>query len=89
MFAVSQQILSSALFLLEKISLLVKNPPTLAPAGSIDNPSDYIWLFLTLKMLVSRFASRLRKDWSAEMIRTSLAHRKSLSQKENSHRVYE
>ncbi|XP_028614419.1 disks large-associated protein 5 [Grammomys surdaster] len=40
-------------------------------------------------MPVSRFASRLRKDSSTEMIRTTLAHRKSLSQKENRHRVYE
>ncbi|XP_031217749.1 disks large-associated protein 5 isoform X1 [Mastomys coucha] len=40
-------------------------------------------------MPVSRFANRLRKDLSTEMIRTSLAHRKSLSQKENRHRVYE
>lgn len=38
---------------------------------------------------MSRFAGRLRKDSSIEMIRTSLAHRKSLSQKENRHRVYE
>ncbi|XP_034354128.1 disks large-associated protein 5 isoform X2 [Arvicanthis niloticus] len=40
-------------------------------------------------MPVSRFASRLRKDLSTEMIRTTLAHRKSMSQKENRHRVYE
>ncbi|NP_001411714.1 disks large-associated protein 5 isoform 4 [Mus musculus] len=40
-------------------------------------------------MLVSRFASRFRKDSSTEMVRTNLAHRKSLSQKENRHRVYE
>ncbi|XP_052047633.1 disks large-associated protein 5 [Apodemus sylvaticus] len=40
-------------------------------------------------MPVSRFATRLRKDSSIEMIRTCLAHRKSLSQKENRHRVYE
>lgn len=38
---------------------------------------------------MSRFAGRLRKDSSIEMIRTSLAHRKSLSQKENRHQVYE
>ncbi|XP_029397524.1 disks large-associated protein 5 [Mus pahari] len=40
-------------------------------------------------MPVSRFASRFRKDLSTEMIRTNLAHRKSLSQKESRHRVYE
>ncbi|XP_028728106.1 disks large-associated protein 5-like [Peromyscus leucopus] len=37
----------------------------------------------------SHFASRLRKDLSTEMIRTQIAHRKSLSQKENRHKVYE
>lgn len=47
-------------------------------------------LFLLFgRMLVSRFASRFRKDSSTEMVRTNLAHRKSLSQKENRHRVYE
>ncbi|KAK7801358.1 hypothetical protein U0070_003643 [Myodes glareolus] len=40
-------------------------------------------------MPLSQFASRLRKDLSTEMIRTSIAHRKSLSQKENRHKVYE
>ncbi|XP_050998919.1 disks large-associated protein 5 [Acomys russatus] len=40
-------------------------------------------------MPVSHFASRLRKDLSTEMIRTNIAHRKSLSQKENRHKVYE
>ncbi|XP_057642420.1 disks large-associated protein 5 [Chionomys nivalis] len=40
-------------------------------------------------MPLSHFASRLRKDLSTEMIRTSIAHRKSLSQKENRHKVYE
>ncbi|CAO2590711.1 Disks large-associated protein 5 [Lemmus lemmus] len=40
-------------------------------------------------MPLSHFASRLRKDLSTEMIRTTIAHRKSLSQKENRHKVYE
>ncbi|XP_059130484.1 disks large-associated protein 5 [Peromyscus eremicus] len=40
-------------------------------------------------MSSSHFASRLRKDLSTEMIRTQIAHRKSLSQKENRHKVYE
>ncbi|KAM6181636.1 disks large-associated protein 5 [Erethizon dorsatum] len=37
----------------------------------------------------SYFASRHRKDLSTEMIRTKIAHRKSLSQKENRHKEYE
>ncbi|XP_041490191.1 disks large-associated protein 5-like [Microtus oregoni] len=41
------------------------------------------------RMPLSHFASQLRKDLSTEMIRTSIAHRKSLSQKENRHKVYE
>ncbi|ERE92649.1 disks large-associated protein 5 [Cricetulus griseus] len=40
-------------------------------------------------MPLSQFASRLRKDLSTEMIRTSIAHRKSISQKENRYKVYE
>ncbi|XP_040825175.1 disks large-associated protein 5 isoform X2 [Ochotona curzoniae] len=40
-------------------------------------------------MSSSLFASRHRKDLSTEMIRTKLAHRKSLSQKENRHKEYE
>ncbi|CAH6779135.1 Dlgap5 [Phodopus roborovskii] len=40
-------------------------------------------------MPLSQFASRLRKDLSTEMIRTNIAHRKSLSQKENRYKVYE
>nr|XP_042140663.1 disks large-associated protein 5 [Peromyscus maniculatus bairdii]XP_042140664.1 disks large-associated protein 5 [Peromyscus maniculatus bairdii] len=40
-------------------------------------------------MSSSHFASRLRKDLSTEMIRTQIAHRKSLSQKENRHKLYE
>uniref|UniRef100_H0XLH7 DLG associated protein 5 n=1 Tax=Otolemur garnettii TaxID=30611 RepID=H0XLH7_OTOGA len=37
----------------------------------------------------SHFASRFRKDFSTEMIRTKLAHRKSLSQKQNRHKEFE
>nr|XP_012306427.1 disks large-associated protein 5 [Aotus nancymaae]XP_012306429.1 disks large-associated protein 5 [Aotus nancymaae] len=37
----------------------------------------------------SHFASRHRKDLSTEMIRTKIAHRKSLSQKESRHKEYE
>ncbi|EHB07936.1 Disks large-associated protein 5 [Heterocephalus glaber] len=37
----------------------------------------------------SYFASRHRKDLSTEMIRTKIAHRKSLSQKENRYKEYE
>ncbi|XP_021078440.1 disks large-associated protein 5 isoform X1 [Mesocricetus auratus] len=40
-------------------------------------------------MPLSQFANRLRKDLSTEMIRTSIAHRKSISQKENRYKVYE
>ncbi|KAL1781051.1 disks large-associated protein 5 [Sigmodon hispidus] len=40
-------------------------------------------------MALSHYANRLRKDFSTEMIRTTVAHRKSLSQKENRHKVYE
>nr|XP_054303793.1 disks large-associated protein 5 isoform X1 [Pongo pygmaeus]XP_054303794.1 disks large-associated protein 5 isoform X1 [Pongo pygmaeus] len=40
-------------------------------------------------MSSSHFASRHRKDISTEMIRTKIAHRKSLSQKENRHKEYE
>ncbi|XP_055461911.1 disks large-associated protein 5 isoform X3 [Psammomys obesus] len=40
-------------------------------------------------MPVSRFASRLRKDVSIEMIRTEIAHRKSLSQQENRYKIHE
>ncbi|KAM6202631.1 disks large-associated protein 5 [Rhynchocyon petersi] len=40
-------------------------------------------------MSVSHFASRHRKDLSTDMIRTKIAHRKSLSQKENRHKEYE
>ncbi|XP_025246841.1 disks large-associated protein 5 isoform X2 [Theropithecus gelada] len=40
-------------------------------------------------MSSSHFASRHRKDLSTEMIRTKIAHRKSLSQKENRHKEYE
>lgn len=36
-----------------------------------------------------QFAGRHRKDLSTEMIRTKIAHRKSLSQKENRHKKYE
>lgn len=50
--------------------------------------SWYLFLFFD-RMPLSHFASRLRKDLSTEMIRTSIAHRKSLSQKENRHKVYE
>ncbi|XP_016053640.1 PREDICTED: disks large-associated protein 5 [Miniopterus natalensis] len=37
----------------------------------------------------SHFASRRRKDLSTDMIRTKIAHRKSLSQKEHRHKEYE
>ncbi|XP_069845816.1 disks large-associated protein 5-like isoform X2 [Dipodomys merriami] len=40
-------------------------------------------------MSSSRFASRHRKDLSTDMIRTKIAHRKSLSQKENRYKEYE
>ncbi|XP_027955350.1 disks large-associated protein 5 isoform X3 [Eumetopias jubatus] len=40
-------------------------------------------------MSSSHFASRHRKDLSIDMIRTRIAHRKSLSQKENRHKEYE
>ncbi|XP_028363458.1 disks large-associated protein 5 isoform X1 [Phyllostomus discolor] len=40
-------------------------------------------------MSSSRFASRHRKDMSTDMIRTKIAHRKSLSQKEHRHKEYE
>ncbi|XP_021565211.1 disks large-associated protein 5 [Carlito syrichta] len=40
-------------------------------------------------MSSSRFATHHRKDLSTEMLRTKIAHRKSLSQKENRHKVYE
>uniref|UniRef100_A0A8C5L223 Uncharacterized protein n=1 Tax=Jaculus jaculus TaxID=51337 RepID=A0A8C5L223_JACJA len=40
-------------------------------------------------MSLSHFASRHRKDFSTEMIRTKIAHRKSLSQKENRYKEYE
>ncbi|XP_023111474.1 disks large-associated protein 5 isoform X1 [Felis catus] len=40
-------------------------------------------------MSSSHFASRHRKDLSIDMIRTKIAHRKSLSQKENRHKEYE
>ncbi|XP_062946934.1 disks large-associated protein 5 [Cynocephalus volans] len=40
-------------------------------------------------MSSSHFASRHRKDLSTDMIRTKIAHRKSLSQKENRHKEYE
>ncbi|KAF0886547.1 disks large-associated protein 5 [Crocuta crocuta] len=40
-------------------------------------------------MSSSLFASRHRKDLSIDMIRTKIAHRKSLSQKENRHKEYE
>lgn len=41
------------------------------------------------RMSSSLFASRHRKDLSIDMIRTKIAHRKSLSQKENRHKEYE
>ncbi|XP_036137201.1 disks large-associated protein 5 isoform X2 [Molossus molossus] len=40
-------------------------------------------------MSSSHFASRRRKDLSTDMIRTKIAHRKSLSQKEHRHKEYE
>ncbi|XP_075387345.1 disks large-associated protein 5 isoform X2 [Tenrec ecaudatus] len=40
-------------------------------------------------MSSSHFASRHRKDLSTDMIRTKIARRKSLSQKENRHKEYE
>ncbi|XP_066132727.1 disks large-associated protein 5 isoform X2 [Saccopteryx bilineata] len=40
-------------------------------------------------MSSSHFASRHRKDFSTDMIRTKIAHRKSLSQKEHRHKEYE
>ncbi|XP_012859101.1 disks large-associated protein 5 [Echinops telfairi] len=40
-------------------------------------------------MASSHFASRHRKDLSTDMIRTKIARRKSLSQKENRHKEYE
>lgn len=40
-------------------------------------------------MASSHFASRRRKDLSTDMIRTKIAHRKSLSQKEHRHKEYE
>lgn len=40
------------------------------------------------RMSSSHFASRHRKDLSTDMIRTKIAHRKSLSQKENRHKEY-
>ncbi|XP_048218478.1 disks large-associated protein 5 isoform X1 [Perognathus longimembris pacificus] len=40
-------------------------------------------------MSSSRFANRHRKDLSTDMIRTKIAHRKSLSQKENRYKEYE
>ncbi|XP_047594705.1 disks large-associated protein 5 [Lutra lutra] len=40
-------------------------------------------------MSSSHFANRHRKDLSIDMIRTKIAHRKSLSQKENRHKEYE
>ncbi|KAB1277641.1 Disks large-associated protein 5 [Camelus dromedarius] len=40
-------------------------------------------------MSSSHFANRHRKDLSTDMIRTKIAHRKSLSQKENRHKEYE
>ncbi|XP_004682150.1 PREDICTED: disks large-associated protein 5 [Condylura cristata] len=40
-------------------------------------------------MSSSHFIARYRKDLSSEMIRTKIAHRKSLSQKENRHKEYE
>ncbi|CAK6432055.1 unnamed protein product [Pipistrellus nathusii] len=40
-------------------------------------------------MASSLFASRRRKDLSTDMIRTKIAHRKSLSQKEHRHKEYE
>ncbi|XP_037359285.1 disks large-associated protein 5 isoform X2 [Talpa occidentalis] len=40
-------------------------------------------------MSSSHFIGRYRKDLSSEMIRTKIAHRKSLSQKENRHKEYE
>ncbi|XP_058522465.1 disks large-associated protein 5 [Ochotona princeps] len=46
-------------------------------------------MVLESEMSSSLFASRHRKDLSTEMIRTKLAHRKSLSQKENRHKEYE
>ncbi|XP_050654197.1 disks large-associated protein 5 isoform X2 [Macaca thibetana thibetana] len=46
-------------------------------------------MLLACRMSSSHFASRHRKDLSTEMIRTKIAHRKSLSQKENRHKEYE
>lgn len=40
-------------------------------------------------MASSHFASRRRKDLSTDMIRTKIAQRKSLSQKEHRHKEYE
>ncbi|KAM9091046.1 disks large-associated protein 5 isoform 1-T1 [Megaptera novaeangliae] len=40
-------------------------------------------------MASSHFANRHRKELSTDMIRTKIAHRKSLSQKENRHKEYE
>jgi disks large-associated protein 5 len=40
-------------------------------------------------MSSSHFVSHHRKDLSTEMIRTKIAHRKSLSQKENRYKEYE
>ncbi|XP_004485250.2 disks large-associated protein 5 isoform X1 [Dasypus novemcinctus] len=40
-------------------------------------------------MSSSLFASRHRKNLSTDMIRTKIAHRKSISQKENRHKEYE
>lgn len=40
-------------------------------------------------MSSSHFSGRHRKDSSTEMIRTKIAHRKSLSQKENRHKEYQ
>ncbi|KAM4854088.1 disks large-associated protein 5 isoform 2-T2 [Thomomys bottae] len=40
-------------------------------------------------MSSSRFAGCHRKDLSTDMIRTKIAHRKSISQKENRHKEYE
>ncbi|KAL1778319.1 disks large-associated protein 5 [Sigmodon hispidus] len=40
-------------------------------------------------MALSHYVSRLRKDFSTEMIRSTVAHRKSFSQKKNRHKLYE
>ena len=52
-------------------------------------PVSWFFSLFPDRMSSSRFAGRHRKDMSTDMIRTKIAHRKSLSQKEHRHKEYE